>query len=141
MQLISSRIWTRIAVSISYVDNHYTTITSSVRQVILWIHWHRGRVYAHGPGNRGSIPDRVIPKTQKMVLDAYLPNTQHDKARIKGKWSIRRKGVAPFSPPQCCSFWKRSLPVTLDYGRPTYIFKRKCINMKKHKVFRGWFYW
>ena len=25
MQLISSRIWTRVAVSISYDDNHYTT--------------------------------------------------------------------------------------------------------------------
>ena len=25
MQLVSSRIWTRVAVSISYDDNHYTT--------------------------------------------------------------------------------------------------------------------
>ena len=28
MQSASSRIWTRIAVSISYDDNHYTTVTS-----------------------------------------------------------------------------------------------------------------
>ena len=28
------------------------------------------RVFANGPKNRGSIPDQVIPKTQKMVLDA-----------------------------------------------------------------------
>ena len=28
MQLAWSRIWTRVAVSISYVDNHYTTGTS-----------------------------------------------------------------------------------------------------------------
>ena len=27
----------------------------------------------------------VIPKTQKMVLDAALLNTQHYKVRIKGK--------------------------------------------------------
>ena len=27
MQSVSSRIWTRIAVSISYDDNHYTTVT------------------------------------------------------------------------------------------------------------------
>ena len=33
------------------------------------------RVFANGPGDRGSIPDRVIPKTQKMVLDAVLHNT------------------------------------------------------------------
>ena len=29
MQSLSSRIWTRVAVSISYDDNHYTTDTSS----------------------------------------------------------------------------------------------------------------
>ena len=29
MQSVSSRIWTRVAVSISYDDNHYTTGTSN----------------------------------------------------------------------------------------------------------------
>ena len=43
------------------------------------------RVLAYGPGTRGSIPGRVIPKTQKPVLDAAVLNTQHYKARIKGK--------------------------------------------------------
>ena len=43
------------------------------------------RVFANGPGDRGSIPGRVIPKTQKMVLVATLLNTQHYKVRIKGK--------------------------------------------------------
>ena len=43
------------------------------------------RVFANGPGDRGSIPGQVIPKTQKMVLDASLLNTQHYKVRIKGK--------------------------------------------------------
>ena len=37
------------------------------------------RVFANGPGDQGSIPGRVIPKTQKMVLDATLLNTQHYK--------------------------------------------------------------
>ena len=32
-----------------------------------------------------SIPGLAIPKTQKMVLDASLHNTQHYKVRIKGK--------------------------------------------------------
>ena len=31
------------------------------------------------------IPDRVITKTQKMVLDTALLNTQHYKVQIKGK--------------------------------------------------------
>ena len=35
------------------------------------------RVFASGPGDLGSLPGRVIPKTQKMVLDASLLNTQH----------------------------------------------------------------
>ena len=30
MQSVSSRIWTRVAVSISYDDNHYTTGTSNM---------------------------------------------------------------------------------------------------------------
>ena len=32
-----------------------------------------------------SIPGRVIPKTQKMVLDTSLLNTQQYKVGIKGK--------------------------------------------------------
>ena len=43
------------------------------------------RVFANGPGERVSIPVRVIPKTQKMVLDAALLNTQHYKLWIKSK--------------------------------------------------------
>ena len=43
------------------------------------------RVFANGLGDLGSIPGRVIPKTQKMILDASLLNTQHYKVRIKGK--------------------------------------------------------
>ena len=33
------------------------------------------RVFADGPGDLGSIPGQVIPKTQKMVLDATLLNS------------------------------------------------------------------
>ena len=43
------------------------------------------RVFANGPGDVGSIPGRVIPKTLKMVLDTTLLNTQHYKVRFKGK--------------------------------------------------------
>ena len=43
------------------------------------------RVFSNCLGDRGSIPDQVIPKTQKMVLDAALLNTQHYQVRIKGK--------------------------------------------------------
>ena len=51
--------------------------------------------FANGPVDRGSIPGRVIPKTQKLILDVALLNTQHNKVRIKVKWSNPGKGVGP----------------------------------------------
>ena len=78
------------------------------------------RVFANGPGDQGSIPGQVIPKTQKMVLDAPLLNTQHYKVRIKGKVEQSREGVAPSPTPWCSSYRKGSLRVTLDYGRQLY---------------------
>ena len=48
-------------------------------------YWLKCIVFADGPGDRCSVPGRVIPKTQKMVLDTVLLNTQDYKIRIKGK--------------------------------------------------------
>ena len=42
-----------------------------------------GRVFANDPGDLGSIPGCIIPKTLKMVLDTSLLNTQQYKVRIK----------------------------------------------------------
>ena len=61
------------------------------------------RVFAHGLGGRGSIPGRVIPKTQKIVLDAALLNTQHYKICIKGKKEQSRK-------------WSSTFPYILEKG-------------------------
>ena len=57
------------------------------------------RVFANGPEDRGSIPGRVKPETQKMVLDISLLNTQHYKVRIKGKveQSKERSGALPYT--------------------------------------------
>ena len=57
------------------------------------------RVFANGPGDLGSIPGRVIPKTQKMVLDASLLNTQDYKLQIKGKvkQSRERRSAFPYT--------------------------------------------
>ena len=49
------------------------------------------RLFANGRGNGGSIPRRVIPKTQKMVLHAALLNTQYYKVLIKDKVEQSRK--------------------------------------------------
>ena len=52
--------------------------------------------------------------TQKMVLDATLLNTQHQKVRIKGKVEQSRKWSSALPTPLCDSYWKGSLQVTLD---------------------------
>ena len=58
-----------------------------------------GRVFANGPGDLGSIPDRVIPKTLKMVLDTSLLNAQQYKVRIGGKveQSRERSSALPYT--------------------------------------------
>ena len=43
------------------------------------------RVFANDPGDLGSLPGRVILKTQNMVLEATLLNSQFYKVHIKGK--------------------------------------------------------
>ena len=57
------------------------------------------RVLANSPGDRDSIPGRVVPKTQKMVLDAALLSTQHYSVRIKGKveQSRERSNALPYT--------------------------------------------
>ena len=55
------------------------------------------RIFANGAGDQGSIPRRIKTKTQKVVFDADLLNTQYHKVHIKGKVEQSRKGVAPSS--------------------------------------------
>ena len=51
------------------------------------------RVFANGPEDRGSIPCRVIAKTQKIVLDTALFSII--KSGLKVKWSNPVNGLAP----------------------------------------------
>ena len=57
------------------------------------------RVFANGPGDLGSVPGRVLPKTQKMVLDASLLNNQNYKVRIKSEvgQSWERSSALPYT--------------------------------------------
>ena len=68
------------------------------------------KVFANGPEDRGSIQGRVIPKTQKMVLDAALLKTQIYKVRIKGEVEQSRE----WSSALLYIYWKGGLQVTLD---------------------------
>ena len=60
-----------------------------------------GRVFTNDPGDLGSIPGCVIPKTLKMVLDTSLLNTRQYKVHIKGKVE---------------QFWERSSALPLHLG-------------------------
>ena len=57
------------------------------------------KFFTNGPGDLGPIPGRVIRKTQKMLLDASLLNTQHYKVNIKGKveQSRERSNAFPYT--------------------------------------------
>ena len=49
------------------------------------------RLFTNSPGHLGSILDRVIPKTLKMVLDTSFLNTHQYMVRIKDKVQQSRK--------------------------------------------------
>ena len=92
MQSAWCRVWTWFSLSsFLTVNTHtytqrkkniYTHTNINTQSIVLM-----GKVFANGLGDWGSIPDQVISKTQKMVLDTSLLNTQHNKVRIKCKWS------------------------------------------------------
>ena len=90
------------------------------------------RVFATGPGDQGSIPGRVIPKTQKMVLDASLFDTQHYMYGSRVKWVNSGEEVAPSPTPWCSSYRKGSLQITLDYGRQLYYLLTYCPSKRMH---------
>ena len=57
------------------------------------------KVFTTGPGDLGSIPGCIIPKTLKMVLDTSLLNTQQYKVHIEGQVEQSRE-------------WSSALPYT-----------------------------
>ena len=94
-----------------------------------------GRVFANAPGDRGSNPGRVIPKTLKMVLDTSLLNTKKYKVRIKGKMEPSKESSCALPKPQFSSYRKGSLLVVLDYCRQLYLYIYIYINAP---VLVGW---
>ena len=70
-----------------------------INKMYLQITGHWPRAFTNRPGDQGSIPGRVIPKTLEMVLDAPSLNTQQYKVRIKGKvdQSRERSSAIPYT--------------------------------------------
>ena len=93
--------------------------------IILILCWHLvkwflvlvGRVFTNCPGDLGSIPGWIVPKTLKMVLDTSFLTLSDIRYVSRVKWSNPGEGVAPSPTPRCNSYWKGSLLVTLDNCR------------------------
>ena len=118
---VLSMIRTRVAVPIFYDGNHYTT------NIYIYIY-----IYIYS-GDWGSIPGRIIPKTQKIIFDAALVISQHYKVRIK--WSNPWNGVAPSSTPS--NYWKESLWADLDKGHQLYLYIYR--ERERQGESRNWF--
>ena len=72
MQSVSSRIWTRIAVFISYGDNDYTTGTSSGRiDAAVWMH------YLDANKTTGEEARRQLHKNVASNIEQVLAATPH----------------------------------------------------------------
>ena len=95
---LMSRVFANRAIGVM-ISAHYPGHWSNEQSVRQPGHGLMSRECTNGSGDRGLIPDRVIPKTQKMVLDATLLNTQHYKESIKGKVEQSRE-------------WSSALPYT-----------------------------
>ena len=85
------------------------------------------RVFAIDPGDQVTIPGRVIPKTQKKVLDVTLLNTQHYRVRIKGKLEQSRE-------------WSRALGVVAtkkgDFGSSsTKVANLQWVSTKSNYIY------
>ena len=97
--------------------------------IYIYIHVH----FANGLGDLGSIPGRVIPKTQKMVLDATLLNTQHYNIRIKVKWSNPGKGVIVALLIDYSCYPRLRSPTLLTYVDDIFIATQSFNEIKKLK--------
>ena len=79
---------------------HLLNVISIMGQVLVQV----GRVFTNGPRDLSSIPGQVIPKTQKMIVDTALLNTQHYKVWIKGKMVQSRERSSTLPTPWCSSY-------------------------------------
>ena len=95
------------------------------------------RVFAYGPGDWGW----VIPKTQKWYLMPPCFTLSIIRYGSWVKWSKWGNVVVPFPTPQCSSYWKRSLWVTLDYNCQLYLhnFSERILKYCLVHLFT-WFY-
>ena len=114
-------VWLDLGLNPCYL-NHWGTLYSLSQWSSMF------RVFANGPGDWGSIQGWVIPKTQKMVLDAALPCLTLSIIRYgsRVKWSNPGKGVVSSPTPRCSSYQKRKREKLYIY---IYIYMQISLNI------------
>ena len=85
-----------------YIYIYRVDVSQVFLHIVIWYQVflsNTNKLHTVGPGNLGSIPGRVIPKTFKMVLDTSLYNTWQYKVRIEGKVekSRERSSAIPYT--------------------------------------------
>ena len=78
-------------------------------------------MFANGPGDRGSREVVSYQSLKKWYLMPPCLALRIIRWGSRVTWSNPGNGVAPSPTPRCSSYWKRSLRVTLDYGRQLYL--------------------
>ena len=99
-------------------------------------------MFANSLEDQGSIPGWVIPKTQKVVLDASLNNTQHYTVWIKAKWSNPGNEVVPSQDLGVVAIEKEALTMAGQLTYNSLLKKRKtlCLNQVDQGHWKDFFY-
>ena len=63
-----------------------------------------GRVFTNDPGDLGSVPGHVLPKTLKWYLIPPCLTLSNIRYVSRVKKSNQRKRVAPSPTPRCCTY-------------------------------------
>ena len=113
--MVKEPFWRKLIFSFIFLFLSFSILFEYIRLI--------SRVFANGPGDRGSIPGRVIPKTQKIVLDAPWLALSTIRWGSRVKWGNPGNGVA---------FEKGT------FGSPTLLFIFLTDDLFKCRTIRKW---
>ena len=117
MQSVSSRIWTRIAVFISYDDNHYTTGTSL----------HHGHLLRNGDIDGQKF---TMVFLMRFCFLGSIPNEWSQPRRTIGRVSVQHYGLLEARNAAFNCLWNCSpIPVYVEYQVPVITHEREKLQI------------
>ena len=90
LQSVASRFWTRVAVSISYDDNHYTTGTCIYIYIYIYIYYTHTHTHTHDGGSKHSesLPDFRFVTHLRMSLTLEEMSERENSRWIRNSFHI-----------------------------------------------------